>query len=80
METLKASKKRVVGTKQVLRGIKAGTLTRVYIANDVDTFLYERVVRAAEAARIPVVRVATMKELGQACGVAVETAAAGIGA
>ncbi|MBR3494266.1 MAG: ribosomal L7Ae/L30e/S12e/Gadd45 family protein [Clostridia bacterium] len=80
METLKASQKRVVGTKQVLRGIKAGTLTRVYIANDVDTFLYERVVRAAEAARIPVVRVATMKELGQACGVAVETAAAGIGA
>ena len=80
METLKASQKRVVGTKQVLRGIKAGTLTLVYIANDVDTFLYERVVRAAEAARIPVVRVATMKELGQACGVAVETAAAGIGA
>lgn len=78
METLKQSANRVVGTKQVLRALKAGTLARVYVANDSDTFLFQRVARAAEEAGVPAVRVNTMKELGEACKVAVDTAAAGI--
>ena len=78
METLKQSANRVVGTKQVLRALKAGTLARVYVANDSDTFLFQRVARAAEEAGVPAVRVNTVKELGEACKVAVETAAAGI--
>ena len=78
METLKQSANRVVGTKQVLRALKAGTMKTVYVAVDSDTFLFQRVTRAAEAAGVPAVRVATMKELGEACSVAVETAAAGI--
>ena len=78
METLRQSANRVVGTKQVLRALKAGTLARVYVANDSDTFLFQRVARAAEEAGVPAVRVNTMKELGEACKVAVETAAAGI--
>ena len=69
---------RVVGTRQVLRGIQSGSLRAVYVANDADTFLYQRIVRAAEAAGIPVIRVQSMKELGQACGVSVSTAAAGL--
>ena len=71
MEDLKNSVSRVVGTKQVLRGLKSGTLAKVYVANDADTFLYQRIVRAAE-------RVPTMKELGLLCGVEVASAAAGI--
>lgn len=78
MEMLKASPNRVVGTKQVLRGLKAGTLARIYVANDADTFLYQRITQAAEAAGVPAVRVASMKELGDACAVQVPTAAAGI--
>lgn len=78
MEMLTSSCRKVVGTKQVLRGIKNGTLARVYVANDADTFLYQRVVTAAEAAGIAVIRMASMKELGQACGVDVATAAAGV--
>lgn len=78
MEALKTGANRVVGTKQVLRGLKSGTLARVYVANDADTFLFQRVVTAAENAGVPVVRVATMRELGQACGVEVAAAAAGI--
>ena len=78
METLRNTPNRVVGTKQVLRGIKAGTLAKVYVAEDTDTFLFQRVVRAAEAARVPVQRVPTMKELGQVCGVETRAAAAGI--
>jgi large subunit ribosomal protein L7A len=78
MEALKAGADRVVGTKQVLRGLKNGTLARVYVANDADTFIYQNVVRAAEAAGVPVTRVPTMKELGKACGVETNAAAAGL--
>ena len=78
MEMLKNAASRVVGTKQVLRGIKAGTLAKVYVANDADTFIFQQVVRAADAARVPVQRVPTMKELGRTCGVETAAAAAGI--
>ena len=78
METLRQASNRVVGTRQVLRNLKAGTLKRVYVANDADTFLYQQIVRAAEQSGVPVVRAATMKELGEACHVAVDTAAAGL--
>ena len=78
MESLKNNANRIVGTKQVLRAVKAGKLQRVYVANDVDTFLYQQVIPAAEAAQVPVTRVASMKELGEACGVQVAAAAAGI--
>ncbi|MBR4711295.1 MAG: ribosomal L7Ae/L30e/S12e/Gadd45 family protein [Clostridia bacterium] len=78
MEALKQAAHRVVGTKQVLRAVKAGTLSAVYVAEDADTFIFQQVVRAAEAARVPVRRVPAMKELGRACGVETSAAAAGI--
>ena len=78
MEALKHAAEKTVGTKSVLRALKAGQLSRVYMAVDADTFLFQQVVRAAEAAGVPVTRVPTMKELGEACGVAVKTAAAGL--
>jgi len=78
METLKNAAVKVVGTKQVLRALKSGTAARAYVANDADTFLFQRIVTAAEAANVPVVRVASMKELGVCCGVEVATASAAI--
>ena len=78
MEMLKAGGRKVVGTKQVLRALKAGTVSRVYAANDADTFIYQQVVRNAEDAGVPCVRVPSMKELGMICGVDVPTAAAGL--
>ena len=42
MEMLKAAgSRKVVGTKQVLRALKAGTVSRVYICSDADTFIYQ---------------------------------------
>ena len=79
MEMLKtAGSRKVVGTKQVLRALKNGTVARVYICSDADTFIYQQVVRSAEEAGIPCVRAASMKELGMICGVDVPTAAAGL--
>ncbi len=78
MEALKTGGRCVVGTKQVIRALKAGELSKVYAATDADTFIYQQVVRAAEAAGIPCVRVPSMKELGMVCGVQVPAAAAGL--
>lgn len=78
MEALKNAAAKVVGTKQVLRALKAGTAAYAYVANDADTFLFQRIVTAAEAAGVPVTRVESMKDLGVACGVDVAAAAAAI--
>ena len=78
MDALRAGGRKVAGTKQVLRGLKAGELARVYVASDADTFIYQQVVRTAEDAGVPCVRVATMQELGMVCGLEVPTAAAGL--
>ncbi len=78
MDALKSGARRVVGTRQVLRALKARELARVYVATDADTFIYQQVVRAAEEAGVPCVRVPSMRELGMACGVEVATAAAGL--
>ena len=76
MELLRSGATRVVGTKQVTRALKAGTVRRAYVANDADTFIFQQVIRAAEEAGVACVRVSTMKELGMVCGVDVPTAAA----
>ena len=78
MEALKASTSKVVGTRQVLRAIRNGGLKCVYVAEDADTFLFQRITQSAENAGIAVMRVRTMAELGTAGGVHVDTAAAGI--
>ena len=79
MEMLRAAgSRKVVGTKQVLRALRAGTVSRVYVCNDADTFIFQQVVRSAEEAGVPCVRVASMKELGMVCGVSVNAAAAGL--
>ncbi len=78
MEALQNAALRVVGSKQVQRALKAGSLARVYVAEDIDTFLYQKVTRAAEAAGVPVTTVKSAAELGKACGLSIAAAAAGI--
>ena len=78
METLRSGAAKVVGTKQVTRALKAGRVRRAYVAEDSDTFIFQQVVRTAEEAGVPCVRVPSMKELGMVCGVDVSTAAAAV--
>lgn len=78
MEALKNAAVKVIGSKQVQRALKAGTLSRVYLAEDIDTFLYQKVRRAAEAAGVPVTTVKLSAELGRACGLEIPSAAAGL--
>ena len=74
MEDLKNSVSKAVGTKAVMRALKAGSAQRVYVARDIDTFLY----RACEDAGVPIRRVDETKALGAACGLDIPCAAAAI--
>ena len=78
MEKLRSAVNKVVGTKQVTRALKAGKAVRAYVANDADTFIFQQVIRAAEEAGVPCVRVDSMQELGIVCGVQVPAAAAAV--
>ena len=72
MEDLKNSVSKAVGTKAVMRALKAGSAQRVYVARDIDTFLYQKVTG------VPIRRVDETKALGAACGLDIPCAAAAI--
>ena len=66
MEDLKNSVSKAVGTKAVMRALKAGSAQRVYVARDI------------EDAGVPIRRVDETKALGAACGLDIPCAAAAI--
>jgi large subunit ribosomal protein L7A len=78
MEELRAAANKAVGSKAVLRALKAGEALRVYIATDTDMFLYQKVIRAAEEAGVRLVKVESGKELGRVCGLTIGCAAAAL--
>ena len=77
LEKLKNGSK-VVGTRRLLRAIKAGEIQEAYIAQDADLYIVRQVRQACSEAGVRMVEVDTMKELGLACGVEVKTASAGL--
>ena len=68
----------VVGTKQVLKALEAGTLGRVYIALDTEPHIQNRLQAVCEQHGMAVETVSTMRELGALCGIEVGAACAGV--
>ena len=77
-ERLKKRALRVVGARQVLRGIRDGALERVVLALDAAPQLRGQIERAAAEAGVPLETAASMEELARLCRVDVPSAAAGI--
>ena len=77
VELLKQATKRVVGNKQTAKAIQKGTAKTVYIADDADVRVVPLLDACAEA-QVDVEKVATMQELGKACGIHVGAATAAI--
>ena len=77
LEKLKNGSK-VVGTRRLLRAIRSGEIAEAYVAQDADLFIVRQVRQACNEAGVRMVEVPNMKELGQACGVEVKTASAGL--
>ena len=77
LEKLKNADK-IVGTRRLLRALAAGEVTEAYLAMDADLFIARQVREACEKANVRLTEVGSMKELGQAWGIEVKTASAGI--
>ena len=69
---------KVVGVKQTKRAINDGRAVRVFLAEDADPRVTDPIAVLCETQSIPVERVAQMKELGSACGIAVGSAVAAL--
>ena len=69
---------KVVGVKQTRRAIDDGLAARVFLALDADPALTAPVEALCAEKGVPVEKVAQMKELGSACGIAVGSAVAAL--
>ena len=77
LESLREAQK-VVGVKQLRKALLQGRIRQIFLAQDADPALTEPIARLAEEQGAAVLRVRTMRELGQACGIAVGASAAGL--
>ncbi|MEG0798782.1 MAG: ribosomal L7Ae/L30e/S12e/Gadd45 family protein [Acidaminococcaceae bacterium] len=78
MEVLKTGTKHVVGLKQTAKAIEKGNASLVFIAQDADARVSESLIATCTKAQIAYELVATMHELGKACGIHVGAATAAI--
>lgn len=76
LEALNDPDKRAVGTKQVIRAVEGGQAACVYLANDADSHIRQKIMAACQAAGVPVEEVSSMQELGKACRIQVGAATA----
>ena len=77
LEKLKNSEK-VVGTRKLVRAVLAGEISEVYLSADADLFILRQVKDACNRMNVRIVEAESMKKLGEACGLEVKPASAGI--
>lgn len=68
----------IIGVKQTLKAMKNGIVSEVFVANDADPQITDKVVSLAEELDLPVQRVDSMKKLGAASGIDVGASAIAI--
>ena len=77
LEELKTAKK-VVGIKQLRRALTDHLARTVFLACDADPALTEPIEAICRDEGVELVKIKTMRELGQACGISVGASAAAI--
>ncbi len=78
IEKLLISRPKVVGTRQVLKGIASDELRCVVMSEDADEALKEKIVAMAQSKNLEIHTVKSMVWLGKVSEVAVKTAVVGI--
>ncbi|TRM11163.1 50S ribosomal protein L7ae-like protein [Lentibacillus cibarius] len=68
----------VIGTKQTLKAIRNGAASEVFIADDADWEVTQKVEKLAEELGVPYRRVDSKKRLGSACGIDVDASAVAV--
>lgn len=69
---------KVVGTRRLTKAVEAGLVREAYVADDADIFIKRQVGDVCRAKGVPVVTAPSMKALGEASGIEVPAAAAGL--
>ncbi|MFC5713786.1 50S ribosomal protein L7ae-like protein [Thalassorhabdus alkalitolerans] len=64
----------VIGTKQTLKALEAGTADEVIVAEDAEKRVVNKIILAAKDRNIPIHTVDSMQLLGKACGIDVGAA------
>ena len=72
------TQRKVVGIKQLRKGLKDGLVSKVFAAENADPSLTEPLKEECERCGVELIWVPTMAELGKACGISVGASAAGI--
>lgn len=75
LEMLKNGKKSI-GTKQTVKAVEKGLVAMAFIARDADERVVSPIRALCSQKGVPLEEVATMAELGKACGIEVGAAAA----
>ena len=78
LKTMLNGSSKVVGSKQVLKGISEGTLRCVIVASDADAELKKKIVAEASKHRLTVYYVPSKRRLGEEAGVDVAASAIGL--
>ena len=76
-QRLKTDRK-VIGTKQLRKALKANRIAAAYLADDADPMLLQPIQEQCAAAGVEVVHVKSMQELGSLCQLRVGAACAGL--
>lgn len=78
LEALNQAEKKAVGVKQTEKSVLRNNAAKVYVANDADERVTEKLLELCQEKDIEVINVESMNELGKACGIHVKAAAAAI--
>ena len=78
LDELRKNKFRVVGTGEVIRALKTGKVSHVFIAKDAAQSVIEPVLRLCKENSAEVWQTLSMKELGVVCGIHVGAASAAL--
>ncbi len=62
----------IIGTKQTLKAMQNGEVCEVFIAEDADQHITEKVLNEAKRLQIPYTLVDSKKKLGKACKIDVD--------
>lgn len=71
-------KKCSIGTKQTTRLVESGKAKQVFVAQDADPRMIQRIVHLCKKMGVRITYVETMKQLGKACGIEVGAAMAAV--
>ncbi|MDP5276875.1 50S ribosomal protein L7ae-like protein [Chengkuizengella axinellae] len=77
-EKVKQADRLSIGTKQTLKVIERGSATEVYVAEDADPKVTNKVISLCKEKNVNLIYVDSMKQLGKACGIEVGAAVAAI--